>query len=137
MVTPVRFGMPINRWVRWRFDYANYKPTKYGLWCQSGDMEHQAWCTNKDMLLRATIEQKDMRTQLTTDVVSCAGQDFVNFRWQKIDIWNGQVGTLPGCIVGLIMVTRDWEYRALVDGKTQKRRRAESDKTVHWSGFGR
>lgn len=129
--------------LRWRFDFANNKPSKYGQWSRPATIKNDlAAMVNKEALVRACIEGKDRKTKEITPIVECDGHDFVNFEW--VNARHHLVANL-GCsmlapfhrLLGLALVTREMKALVLLDGTVLPRPRTEAEKKLHLEGFGK
>jgi hypothetical protein len=126
--------------LRWRFEYSDEKPAKYGAWSRSGNTsELHAWCQNKTNLLFAIVEGKHIETKQTMVLAECSGQDFCNFEWKAVAIMPGIKGTTPlhSTLVGLTIVSRDFITTVMIDGRIGTMPRALEDKNFHYAGYGR
>jgi len=126
--------------LRWRFEYADAKPAKYGIWDYTdGDKhpENSAWAVSKENLLYAVIESECLRTHEITRVIECKGADFCNFAWVAAQPFTGS-GEMPAPrILGLQLVSRDFRTTAFYDGTTRMAERDEADKATQFRTYGR
>lgn len=128
--------------LRWRFDFAQ-KVTRCGMWSRSSNKtEEMAAFVNKDGLILASIEAKNYYTQEQFIIAECNGQDFVNFKWiaERHSVTGG-TGLYSFSnwhqLVGLKLVTRDFDLNVHFDGTNQIEQRTEEDKKFHYEGFGK
>lgn len=126
--------------LRWRFDYSDSKPSKFGYWMNSGDDDHgKASLQDKTNLLRACIEGKDIKTRKTICLTECDGHEFVNFQWLAYCHANINIkGTvkLPTMLVGMAMITTDYKILVYSDGRINVEKRTEVEKSQNLAGFG-
>lgn len=129
--------------VRWRFEYKD-SPVKYGMWSNPGpknDSATKAWCHNKEGLVLACVEAKHIETRETKIIVACDGHDFVNFKWVAAAFLNplGLKGSITPLtrLLGLCLVTSDFEYNVYHDGTIEKKERTAEEKQVNYATFGR
>jgi len=129
--------------LRWRFDFANNKPTKYGQWSRPATIQSDmAAMVNKEGLIRASIEGKDRTTKDVLTILECDGHDFVNFEW--VNARHYFVSNLGASMIapfhrllGLALVTREFKTLVLLDGTVHPRPRTEAEKKLHLEGFGK
>lgn len=129
--------------LRWRFDFANNKPSKYGQWSRPATRpEDLAAMVNKDALVRASIEGKDRKTRQIVTIVECDGHDFVNFEW--INARHHFCANLGATMIapfhrllGLKLVTRELKACVFLDGTVLPLQRTEAEKKLHLEGFGK
>ncbi len=130
-----------NIWLlRWRFDYSDDKPARYGLWSRSSrNPIDMAAFVNKENLRRASIEAKNFVNRDDVRILAeCDGWDFVNFQWMAEARVSSADSRVTGHrLIGLKLVTRDWFFLVFRDGTMQKVPRPEDDKKFHYAGFGR
>ena len=127
-------GVPKYR-LRWRFDFANNKPSVRGMW---NSAHSPAWSVNKEHLIRASIEGKEIATGRTITLAACDGHDFVNFKWHAfIKHMRNQTGNFPAIPIGLILQTRTLDVLYLADGSFGTKQRTEADKRYNYAGFGK
>jgi hypothetical protein len=120
--------------VRWRFEFSN-RSSRYGQWSRPATHEKDmAAFRLAEGLVLAAIEIQDVQTQEITTAVACDGWDYVNFKW--IGAAYGYAGGFQK-IVGMTLVTRDWEYSVMTDGQVFKGERTPQDKTFHYATFGK
>lgn len=124
---------PLTHKLRWRFDYADGRVSKYGTW-DSGK-EGEASFTTKTSLRRAAIESIDMMGHIRT-VAECDGYEFVNFEWlaQRRTSTSGLIFT---AITGLRIRTRDSMADVYKSGEITTRPRERAELSFHYAGFGR
>lgn len=128
--------------LRWRFDFGNGRPEKYGQWSRPATRnEDMAAFVNKDGIVRAAIEGKDIETREVRVLAECDGWDFVNFQWMA-EARMGFGAAAPGPLaahrlVGLKLVTREVELQVNEAGDVHVAARSEEDKKFHYEGFGR
>ncbi len=128
--------------LRWRFEFSDGRPPKYGQWSNPGNIETDgAWRVNKSNLSRAAVEAECLRTFNITTLAECDGWDFVNFEWQAVASMPGFLGVEAisprGEIVGLTLVTRELQLVCFINGDQAVKARTEADKKIHLAGFGR
>lgn len=126
--------------LRWRFDFAT-KPTRRGLWLQAGTQDSDKACfVNKDGLIRASIEAENVQTYELKTLAECVGPDFCNFEWDAVVSVPGFVRsaiTQKGHIIGLRIVSRDFNTIVYVNGDVHVKPRTEEDKQFHLAGYGK
>lgn len=85
-------------------------------------------------LVLAAIEVQHVETQEISVAVACDGWDYVNFKWIS-----AAYGLSAGFqkIVGMTLVTREWEYSVMTDGQVFERERTAEDKKFHYATFGK
>lgn len=110
--------------LRWRYDYHDHKPPKYGQWNRHGDQPiDQAWSQDKSNLLRASVEAKNYYTKEITTVCECPGQDFINFKWMAAARTplnpKGRVTVTPS-LLGLTLIARNKTTRCFINGEYQE-----------------
>lgn len=126
--------------MRWRFDFAG-RPTAFGKWSSPGDSDAtKAWCQNRSGLIRAAVEGKDRASGTTAALAECDGHDFVNFKWMAM-------ATAPFRLLGLVqpihalvgmqLITRDWDIKCFPDGRIVKAPRAPAEREINYATFGR
>ena len=141
MISTPREKRPRLYRLRWRFEYSDGKPPRYGIWdFTDGDRvaELSAWRANAENCLFAVVEAECVYSHETTRVIECPGADFVNFAWvgaQAINV-DGS-GNIPLMIIGFQIVTRDQKVTAFRDGRTHIEARSEEEKSIHLATFGR
>lgn len=113
------------------------------MWSRSSNKtEEMAAFVNKDGLILASIEAKNYYTQEQFIIAECNGQDFVNFKWiaERHSVTGG-TGLYSFSnwhqLVGLKLVTRDFDLNVHFDGTNQIEQRTEEDKKFHYEGFGK
>ena len=131
--------------VRWRLEYNDGTAPKWGPWTRpETDFRQMVAFKRTDNLARAFIETRDKRDRKYATPVHCAGWDFVMFKWEYIAhigaAINAPIKTqkCPYQVIGLILITRDFETIVRVDGSPPVIRiRTEADKKFHYEGFGK
>jgi len=128
--------------LRWRFEYSDGKPPKYGQWDRHGDIEtDQAWRQDKTNLLYACIEGKDNRTKDIQIFHRCLGADFVNFNWIATASVGGlKVGgavTPTPRIVGLMLIDRIEKHQVYSGGIIESFAHGIDYSIEQLAGFGR
>lgn len=138
------FGHEVKFLLRWRFDFFDSKPARYGIWNHAGTSElDYAWCVNKTNLLRASIESKCIVNNTIRPVVEVDGPEFVNFKWvgcvkMPINFKNKiKKQTCSPINVGLTLVNREHEITFFIDGQLKIEERSEQDKMFHYACFGK
>lgn len=120
--------------LRWRFDFAG-RAARYGGWSRPASrQEDMAAFRMAEGLVRASIEIQDVTTDDVQTAVECDGHDYVNFKWIS-----AAYGVSAGVqrVVGLMMVTRNYETSVMTDGQVFCRPRDEDDKKFHYATFGK
>jgi hypothetical protein len=124
--------------MRWRYDFKDGR-IRYGKWSRpSNTPELQAWRNNDEGLVRASIEGKDMFTGEIKPLAECDGHDFVNFQW--IATASGNVmksNSLVHRLMGMKLLTRDYEHCVFPDGSGAVIPRSEADKKINFATFGK
>ena len=129
--------------LRWRFDFANNKPSKTGQWSRPATRkEDLAAMVNKDALVRACIEAKNVKTREIITIVECEGHDFINFEWINArHYFTADLGATMIApfhrLIGLKLVTREMKANVFLDGTVFPERRTEAEKGIHYEGFGK
>lgn len=131
--------------IRWRFEYHDGTAAKYGFWTKDSDqrnVKEMASFQKREGLSRVLIERKCKETKRIDTPVHCIGQDYCLFKWVRVARFGfGSIqGTkkLSSQLVGLTLVTREFEATVLVDGSpVQIEPRSENDKNFHYEGYGR
>lgn len=131
--------------LRWRFEYSDGKPTKYGIWNWASEHEaDQAWQVNKENLLYAMIEGQNPYNKGEKKILAvCEGSNFVNFQWiATAPISLGTVKafgsqTTKGMIVGLMMVTREDKLSIFCSGQAEIKKHGQDFGNRNLAGFGR
>lgn len=128
--------------LRWRFEYSDGKPAKYGMWNTPGTFEtEQAWCQNKDHLLYAVVEGKHKVTKKIETMVRCPGPEFVNFGWISKAVMSGLgikgSAKLPSSIIGLQIRGRDRLVDVYIDGSCQEKAHGKDYGKENLAGFGK
>jgi hypothetical protein len=129
--------------VRWRYEWPD-KPSKYGMWSNPGpknDLATKAWFHNKEGLTLAAIEAKNIETKEIKIIVACDGHDFVNFKWLAAASLNpiglkGSVTPLTR-LLGLTLVTREYDYNVYHNGIVEKKARDPEEMKINYATFGR
>lgn len=127
--------------VRWRFDFLD-KPTKVGFWGRPGDQktgEGMAAFANGSGMVRAAIEGKDCGGGAIRTLVEVDGHDFCNFQWMAAAKYalGGGHQVLPVKLLGMKLVSREYEYWAFATGLVHREPRTEQDKSYHYATYGR
>ncbi len=129
--------LPKKYLLRWRFDYKDDKPTKRGMFNNSGpqnDLETKAWNKNTNVKF-AIIEGKDIQTREIIVLAECLGEDFVNFEWiAAVDAFKKGVSAM---ICGLQIRTRDHVLKVFDTGETHLMARPKNDDKIHLNTFGK
>lgn len=148
---PIEHGRSSRRYLlRWRFEYKDGKPPKYGMWSaapKKDDYANQAWCHNSNVAF-AIVEGKNIATKEVKPVVVCAGDDFVNFeiialaltpalalkrlREKKITEL-----TPPTLFAGISLRTRYEVLEVFETGDINRRPRPPEDMDFNYATFGR
>jgi len=128
--------------LRWRFDYSDHKPTKYGMWSHPGEFDtEKAWCQSKENLLVAHIEGKNFVTREIVLLASCPGPDFVNFQWIAGAVQRGLRVSgskkLPWRVIGLMLVTRSQKTKIYDNGMVETEDHNIDYGRINLAGFGR
>ena len=124
--------------LRWKFVYHDGTADCFGFWTREANkLEEMAAFKKQTNIERAFVELKDKRTGITTTPVHCVGADFCLFKWVKIARLGFTGGKSFSELVGLTLVSRDYEATVFVDGKIAIKKRSEEDKTFHYEGFGK
>lgn len=141
MTEPLQPAQPAELYlVRWRFDFADSKPSRWGQWNRQGDLQKDmAAFVDKTGLRRAAVEGKNILTRAVTPLAECDGWDFVNFEWLQITAFSSSRPSAGSFhkIVGLSLKTRDLITHVLTTGEVGVEARPDEDKTFHYAGFGR
>lgn len=131
-------------WLRWRFEYGDGKPAKYGMWSNPGpanDLTTKAWNHNRGVVKMAIVEGKDLETKQTVALAACSGEDFVNFEWMAVAFvnpFNVKTGTTPRTkLAGLKLKTRYHEHRVDEGGNVETVARTPEDMNYNYATFGR
>jgi hypothetical protein len=106
--------------LRWRFDFPDKAPS-IGMWSLPAQRpEDMAAYQNKEGLVRASIETQDIITQEIKTLAECDGWDFLNFQWisARFGLYQGWAK-----IVGLKLITRDYEIIVFDSGEIERRER--------------
>lgn len=120
--------------LRWRFDFAT-RAARYGQWSrQATRAEDMAAFRLAEGLTRASIEIQDVTNEEIQTAVECDGWDYVNFKW--ICAAYGYVATFQK-VIGLMLVTRNFETSVMTDGRVFCRPRDDADKDFHYATFGK
>ena len=125
--------------VRWRYDFAD-KPTRYGYWSRPGvGVEGSAWCANGPGLIRAAVEGKDANGGAIRTLHEVDGHDFCNFQWMAAALYGvgGGDQVCPSKLLGMKLVSRDFEYWVFSTGLVHKEPRTAEDKSFHYATYGR
>lgn len=131
---PSRFNMEFIYLLRWRFDYFDSKPSKFGEWSRHGaSPATQAWAQSRENLRRVAIESKHLLTREVKVQCYLDGHRFRNLQWIAMAacpmLPKGEV-TLQGTNVGLILSSDEDDYFIFADGRiTAKKRTAEQNKS--------
>jgi hypothetical protein len=127
--------------LRWRFEYSDGKPPKYGQWDRHGDFaSDQAWSQDKTNLLYACIEAKGSTSREVKVIHRCPGADFVNFNWiatasAPLNL-KGSITPIPR-IVGLMLIDRKQKHQFFSSGATDTFDHGKDYGVEHLTGFGR
>lgn len=126
--------------LRWRYDFRD-RPAVYGMWGNPGNGPgNQAWAQNKEGLSRAAVEAKDLDTKEIITLAECDGHDFRNFQWMAIAKvpmnFKGQI-TPTSQLVGMKLLTTDFEISVFANGVVKKQPLPESEKKLHFATYGR
>lgn len=127
--------------VRWRFDFAK-RPSAVGFWGRPGDQktgEGLAAFANKEGLIRASIEGKDMNGGAIKTLIEVDGHDFCNFQWMAAAKYalGGGHQVCPMKLLGMKLISREFEYWAFPTGLVHREPRPEEDKNYHYATYGR
>jgi len=127
--------------VRWRFDFAN-SPTKVGFWGTPGNQktgEGLAAFQNKSGLIRASIEGRDLQGGAVKTLVEVDGHDFCNFQWMAAAKYalGGGDQVCPMKLLGMKLISRDFEYWVFPTGLVHREPRTAEDKSYHYATYGR
>lgn len=130
--------------LRWRFDFKDGRRPRYGIWNHPGRPDDSVQLINTANLARAAIEQKCIFSNKIKIIAECDGEDFCLFRYRaaartmiNMRKFQGHIPTRTQ-VVGLILVTRDFECEVLDDGSPPKLlRRSEWDKKQNYIAYGR
>ena len=131
--------------LRWRFDFTDGRPSKYGIWNHPGvGQNDSAQYCNTSNLARACIEGKDILTKEVRIIAECDGYNFCLFKYQAATRFGfnprpSPTGKIPARtdLIGLVLVTRDQECLVLTDGSTQLWNRSEYEKNTNYLAYGR
>lgn len=121
--------------LRWRFEYADGHPTKYGMWSKPGDrkdLSSQAWAQKQTNIARACIEANFVETGEKKIVAWCEGHEFVNFQWMA-EFTSSMAGG-PGrhVLCGLKLVTAEKCVEVHGDGSINVVDRPEEEKKINF-----
>lgn len=127
--------------MRWRFDFAG-RPSVYGKWSSP---TITAWDKQKEGVVRAVVEGKNRADGEVKVLAECDGHDFVNFKWMvlaatTIKMTGKVMGPIPPPIHGLVgmqLVTREWDYRVFPSGKVERAPRDAAERQINYATFGR
>ncbi len=136
------YGVVFKKLIRWKFEYFDGKPNKFGAWNSMGsDKSTWAWCASKENLKYAIIEEKDFITRVIKERVRVDGYNFINFNWLAGTSFQPfsqiQEAKQPGYIIGLSLTTIDEVITVGIDGKISRRFRTDEEKAANLAGFGR
>jgi hypothetical protein len=125
--------------LRWRFDFSDDRPAKYGMWSLPATREEDmASRVNTTGLVRASIEGKEVSSRVVKTIVECDGHDYVVFEWNAAFI--GGINPTKGGrhqLLGLKLVTRDLELNVFPTGDVKAIRRSDEHKKINFAAFGK
>jgi hypothetical protein len=124
--------------LRWRFEYSDGHPTKFGMWSKPGerkDLSSQAWAQKQTNISRACIEAKFCETKETRVVASCRGDEFVNFQWMAEFhapmMFKGEANGRH-VLNGLKLLTAEHSIEAYGNGEVVTKERPEAEKKINF-----
>lgn len=132
--------------VRWRFEYSDGKPSKYGMW-DNGD-QSTPWGSaskqSKENLMFAMVEVENRDRNKCLHAVVCSGPDFCNFEWQGTSFVvttvnkNGARSSeaTETRIDALVLVTRTQRFKVYRSGVIEVEERTDSDSMFHYGAEG-
>lgn len=127
--------------LRWRFEYSNGRPSRYGIWDYS-DAKHalgSAFAQPKDNLLYAIIEAENRDRNRVIHAIVCDGPDYCNFAWEatayvySIATSNTQLDTVTN---GLTLVSRTHRHTFYRNGNFKIIERTDPDTLYHFGTEG-
>lgn len=131
--------------LRWRFEYSDGKPAKYGMW-DYGTQEStwgSAHMQSKNNLLFAIIEAENCERNDVQQPVVCDGPDFCNietfgtvFVHYKKDKDGMEVMTQEQVIDGMALVTRNKRFKVFCSGPVVVEDRVDLDTNYHFGAEG-
>lgn len=142
---PVHHNQASRRYLlRWRFEYADGKPARYGMWstpANKADFDSQAWTQNKGAIARAMVEGKDIRTKEVKVLLDCPGVDFVNFEWNALAAFNPySIGgaCIPRTTLAGLQIRSRYAITSVDEtGFVEAKPRPPEDMAFHYATFGR
>lgn len=139
---PSRYNMQFTYLLRWRFDYFDSKPSKFGEWSRHGaSPATQAWSQSRDSLRRVAIESKHLLTREVKVQCYLDGHRYRNLQWLAMAacpmIPIGEV-KLQETNVGLILSSDEDDFIIFSDGRILAKKRTEQqnksdDKDMHYA----
>ena len=128
--------------LRWKFEYNDHKPTKFGQWNKYGNHPTDfAWAQPKSNLLRAVIEGKNYYTREISTFAECPGHAFLNFQWVggtqiPLKPKGGKVIRQP-TVLGLTLLTPTRSYTFYINGKREDKPTPPELLKLNFAGLGR
>jgi hypothetical protein len=114
-------------YLRWRFEYADGKPAKYGMWSQpSVSVRDTAAFCSKENLALAMIEGRHAVTREDKIMAVVPGADYCNHQWMAESNFSpfGHGGRLQQNIIGMKIQARDEEITVFASGEVRREARA-------------
>ncbi len=121
--------------LRWRFEYSDGHPTKYGMWSKPGDrkdLSSQAWAQKQTNISRACIEAKRVDSTAPEIVAFCSGDQFVNFQWMAEFVSSMAGGAGRHVLCGLKLLTADKSVSVHGNGSVTVEDRPEAEKKINF-----
>jgi hypothetical protein len=123
--------------LRWRFEYADGKATKYGMWSHPGaSPADMAVYQTKQGLALAMIEGRHSATKEDKILAVCPGDDFCNFQWVAEAHFNPfGGGVTQQNVVGMKLVSRYDEVTVFASGRVTQDARTLEDQQFNYASY--
>jgi len=124
--------------LRWRFEYSDGKPPKYGMWSQPAVSEKDtAAFTSKANLAFAMIEGRHSITRVDSILAVVPGADYCNHQWIAEAHFSpfGNGGQLQQNIIGMKLQSRYDETSVLASGVVTQDARTTEDMNFNYAAY--
>lgn len=125
--------------LRWRFEYSDGKPPRYGMWSQPAvNPNETAAFTNKQNLAFAMIEGRHSITREDKIFAATEGANFCNFQWvaeAHFFPFGGSGGQLQQNVIGMKLITRYEEISVFASGEILQDARSIEDQKVNLAAY--
>jgi hypothetical protein len=123
--------------LRWRFEYADGKAPKYGMWSHPGKSPvDMAAFQTKANLAFAMIEGRHSVSREDKILAVCPGDDFCNFQWVAEAHFNPfGGGVTQQNVVGMKLVSRYDEVTVFASGRVTQDARTAEDQKYNYASY--